>query len=172
MGIVESRRGNGAFLRWHISADAIHLPLTISAANVRDRLLHTLDVRRGLEIEASSLAAKRRMRADLRLIAARVKTMERAHLDRGSAGREDLAFHLAIYDATRTPMFHELLEQIREAIHSFFDKLFGRPDFSRCSFPFHRRLYEAIERRAEDAVREYTAAILSITKEGIKEMSS
>ena len=97
--------------------------------------------------------------------------MERVHLGHGNAGREDLGFRLAIYDATQTPMFRQLLEQIRGAFESFFDKPFGRTDFSRRSFPYHRKLFEAIKRQASGAVREHTAAILEITEEDIKEMS-
>lgn len=171
MGIVESRRGSGAYLLRQVSGNAIHIPLTISATSLRHRLLQTLDVRRGLEIEASSLAARRRSADDLRSLATKLETMERVHLDQGNAGREDLAFHLAIYDATQNPMFRQLLEQIREAFVSFFDKPFGRPDFSRRSFPYHRKLYEAIKRQASGAARAHTAAILAITEEDIKEMS-
>ena len=171
MRIVESRRGSGAYLLRQVSADAIHLPLTISATSLRDRLLQTLDVRRGLEIEASSLAAERRTAQDLRSIEVKLETMERVHLSQSNAGREDLAFHLAIYDATHNPMFRQLLEQMREAFESFFDKPFGRPDFSRRSFPYHRKLYEAIRRQASGAARDHTAAILAITEEDIKEMS-
>ena len=35
--------------------------------------------------------------------------MERVHLAKGTSGREDLAFHLAIYDATHNPLFRQLL---------------------------------------------------------------
>ena len=63
----------------------------------------------------------------------------RVHLEKGTAGREDLAFHLAIYDATHNPLFRQLLEQIREAFESFFDKPFDRPDFARRSFPVSSR---------------------------------
>jgi len=171
MGIVESRKGSGTYLLRELSADAIHLPLTINATSLRDRLLQTLDVRRGLEIEASSLAAQRRNDEDLRSISARLEEMERAHLEVGSAGAEDLAFHLAIYDATQNPMFRQLLEQMREAFRSFFDKPFDRPDFASRSFPFHRKLYEAIVARSAGAARELTSAILAITEEDIKEMS-
>ncbi len=57
------------------------------------------------------------------------------HHEKGTAGREDLAFHLAIYDATHNPLFTQLLEQMREAFESFWDKPFDRADFARRSFP-------------------------------------
>ena len=171
LGVVESRKGSGAFLLRQISGDSIHVPLTIDTAVLRDRLLQTLDVRRGLEIEASMLAAQRRTREDLGAIEVKLIEMERVHLDKGTAGREDLAFHLAVYDATQNPLFRQLLGQMREAFESFFDKPFDRPDFARRSFPFHRKLFEAIERRQPIEARDHTSAILAITEEDIKEMS-
>jgi DNA-binding FadR family transcriptional regulator len=107
----------------------------------------------------------------LQSIAAKLEEMGRVHLDKGTARQEDLAFRLAIYDATQNPMFRQLLEQIHQAFRTFFDKPFERADFARSSSPFHRKLYEAIAPKTTGAAREYAAAILAITEENIKEMS-
>jgi DNA-binding FadR family transcriptional regulator len=171
LGVVESRKGSGTYLLRQISADAIHMPLMIDAAKLRDRLLQTLDVRRGLEAEASALAALRRTPKDLAIIEEKLDAMERSHFALGGSGREDLALHLAIYDATQNPLFRQLLEQMREAFESFFDQPFDRPDFARRSFPFHRELFNAIRDRDPDLARERTLAILAITEEDIKDMS-
>jgi DNA-binding FadR family transcriptional regulator len=171
LGVVESRKGSGTYLVRPVSADAVHLPLTIEASTLRDRLLQTLDVRRGLEVEASALAAQRRTAEDVATMEARLEEMERVHLDKGTAGREDLAFHLAIYDATHNPLFGQLLEQMREAFERFWDKPFDRPDFARRSFPFHRELFDAIRAGDEGAARSKTLAILAIVEEDIRDMS-
>jgi GntR family transcriptional repressor for pyruvate dehydrogenase complex len=171
LGVIESRKGSGTYLLRALSAGSIHVPLIIDAGALRDRLLQTLEVRRGLEVEASAVAAARAHAADVAVMEQKLVAMERVHLEKGSAGREDLAFHLAIYEATHNPLFRQLLEQIREAFESFFDKPFDRPDFARRSFPFHRELFDAI--RAGDAplAREKTTAILAIVEEDIKAMS-
>jgi DNA-binding FadR family transcriptional regulator len=171
LGVVESRKGSGTYLVRSVSADAVHMPLTIDASTLRDRLLQTLDVRRGLEVEASALAALRRTDEDIAIMSARLDEMERVHLDKGTAGREDLAFHLAIYDATHNPLFGQLLEQMREAFERFWDKPFDRPDFARRSFPFHRELFDAIRCGDEAIAREKTLAILAIVEEDIRDMS-
>jgi GntR family transcriptional regulator, transcriptional repressor for pyruvate dehydrogenase complex len=171
LGVVESRKGSGTYLLRSISADAIHVPLTIDASALRDRLLQTLDVRRGIEVEASALAAERATGEDIAAIEARLVEMERVHHLRGTAGREDLAFHLAIYDATHNPLFRQLLGQIREAFESFWEKPFDRPDFAKRSFPFHRELFEAIRAGDQEAARTKTLAILAIVAEDIREMS-
>lgn len=170
-GVVETRKGSGTYLLRAVSADAIHMPLTIDTASLRDRLLLTLEVRRGIELEASAIAAERATAEDLATIEARLDEMEAVHLVKGTAGREDLAFHLAIYDATHNPLFRQLLEQMREAFERFWHTPFDRPDFAARSFPFHRELFNAI--RAGDAAgaRAKTLAILRIVEEDIKDMS-
>jgi len=171
LGIVESRKGSGTYLLRGVSADTVHMPLSFDATRLRDALLQTLDVRRGLEAEASAIAAQRRTEADLKKIEAKLLLMEAAHHEKGSAGPEDLQFHLAVYDATHNALFPQLLEQMREAFESFWEKPFDRPDFARRSFPFHRELYDAIVARDAEAARQKTLAILDIVEEDIREMS-
>lgn len=171
LGVVETRKGSGSYLLRAYSPDAIHLPLTIDTALLRDRLLQTLEVRRGLEVEAGALAALRNTPADLALIEEKLVEMERVHHIKGTAGREDLAFHLAIYDAARNPLFRQLLEQMREAFERFWHKPFDRPDFAARSFPFHRHLFEAIRDRDPARAQRITIAILAIVEDDIKDMS-
>lgn len=170
-GVVESRKGSGTYLLRPITAQTFHMPLSFEASHLRDALLQTLDVRRGLEVEASMLAAERRTADDLRVMEERLIEMERVHHEKGTAGREDLAFHLAIYDATHNALFPQMLEQMREAFESFWGKPFDRPDFARRSFPFHRELYDAIAAGDRDRAREKTLAILQVVAEDIEEMS-
>ncbi len=171
LGVVETRKGSGSYLLRPISASSVHMPLTIEAASQRDALLQTLDVRRGLEVEASALAAARATPGDIARMQATLAEMERVQLDKGTAGREDLAFHLSVYAATGNPLFGQLLEQMREAFERFFEKPFDRPDFARRSFPFHRELFDAITAGDAPAAREKTLAILAIVEEDIKDMS-
>ena len=42
LGIVESRRGSGTYLLRSVSADTIHVPLSINTTHLRDALLQTL----------------------------------------------------------------------------------------------------------------------------------
>ncbi|ASY70058.1 FadR/GntR family transcriptional regulator [Sinorhizobium fredii] len=171
LGVVEARKGSGTYLLRAISAATIHMPLTLDTRHLRDALLQTLEVRRGIEVEAGMVAARRRTDADLINIETKLNEMERVHLAKGTSGPEDLAFHLAIYDATHNPLFRQLLEQMREAFERFWEKPFDRPDFARRSFPFHRTLFDAIASQNPDAAREETLKILAIVEEDIKEMS-
>jgi len=171
LGVIETRKGSGTYLLKPLSAGTIHLPLSLDTARLRDVLLKTLEVRRGIEAEASMVAARRRTKADLRTIEEKLVEMERVHLSMGTSGPEDLAFHLAVYDATHNPLFRQLLAQMREAFERFWDHPFDRQDFAGRSFPFHRELFEAIVARDAELARAKTLAILKVVEEDIEEMS-
>jgi len=171
LGVLESRKGSGTYLLQPISAATVHMPLRLEAENLREALLQTLEVRRGLEVEASAWAARRRTAEDIQKIEEKLDAMERVHLAKGTSGKEDLAFHLAIYDAAHNPLFRQLLEQMREAFERFWRKPFDRPDFARRSFPYHRTLFVAIAEGDAEAARHETLKILSVVEEDIKDMS-
>ncbi|MDW9607659.1 FCD domain-containing protein [Sinorhizobium meliloti] len=171
LGVVEARKGSGTYLLRAISNATIHMPLALDTEHLRDALLQTLEVRRGIEVEAGMVASQRRTEADLVNIETKLDEMERVHLAKGTSGPEDLAFHLAIYDATHNPLFKQLLEQMREAFERFWDEPFDRSDFARRSFPFHRTLFDAIAAQDAEAARAETLKILAVVEEDIKEMS-
>ncbi|AMM85912.1 FadR/GntR family transcriptional regulator [Martelella sp. AD-3] len=171
LGVMETRKGSGTFLLKPISSATIHMPLSLNAVNLRDALLQTLEVRRGIEAEAAMAAARRRTAADLKIIEEKLDAMERVHLSKGTSGPEDLELHLAIYDATHNPLFRQLLEQMREAFEKFWAEPFDRPDFARRSFPYHRTLFNAIVAQDTEAARRETLKILDVVEEDIKEMS-
>lgn len=171
LGVVEARVGSGTYLKRPISPDTVYLPLALDSADTRDALLMTLEVRRGIEIEASMAAARRRSDADLARIESALDHMEAVHLAEGTSGRADLALHLAIYDAAHNPLFNQLLEQMRHLFERFWDQPFDRPDFAARSFPFHRTLFEAIRDRDPDRAATETRKILDIVEEDIRNMS-
>jgi DNA-binding FadR family transcriptional regulator len=171
LGVVESRKGSGNYLLKPISAGTVHMPLSFETAGLRDTLLMTLEVRRGIEVEASIAAARRRTAYDLATIEARLVEMETVHRAEGTSGKADLAFHLSIYDATHNPLFRQLLEQMRGGFERFWSKPFDRPDFAARSFPFHRTLFDAIAAENGEDARAETLKILAIVEEDIKDMS-
>ncbi|TCU15120.1 GntR family transcriptional regulator [Rhizobium sullae] len=171
LGVIETRKGSGTYLLKPVSKATIHMPLSLDTAHLRDVLLQTLEVRRGIECEAGMVAARRRTARDLVIIEEKLGEMERVHHAKGTSGPEDLAFHMAVYDATHNPLFGQLLEQMREAFERFWTHPFDREDFARRSFPFHRTLFNAIGAQDAEAAREETLKILEVVEEDIKEMS-
>nr|WP_266099832.1 FCD domain-containing protein [Thalassospira povalilytica] len=145
--------------------------MPLSIATQRDGLLQTLEVRRGLEVEASMLAAKRATAQDIDEMRAALDAMEAEHLEFGTAGEADLVFHLSIYKASGNPLFEQLLGQMREAFESFFAQPFNRPDFASSSFEFHRMLFDAIVAGDAELARQHTLAILEVVENDIVRMS-
>ena len=171
LGVMETRKGSGTFLLKPVSKATIHMSLSMDIPHLRDALLQTLEVRRGIECEAGMAAARKRTPDDIVIIEEKLDEMERVHLAKGASGPEDLAFHLAIYDATHNPLFKQLLEQMRGTFERFWTHPFDRHDFARRSFPFHRTLFNAIALRDPEAARAETLKILDVVEEDIKEMS-
>ncbi|MNI01548.1 HTH-type transcriptional regulator LutR [compost metagenome] len=171
LGVIETRKGSGTYLLRQISPDTVHMPLSLDTAKLRDVLLQTLEVRRGIECEAGMVAARMRTDDDLVIIEKKLVQMETVHLEKGSSGPEDLAFHLAVYDATHNPLFRQILEQMRESFEHFWASPFDRKDFARRSFPFHRTLFDAIAAQDPEGARRETLKILAVVEEDIKEMS-
>ncbi|PKR48636.1 FadR/GntR family transcriptional regulator [Thalassospira povalilytica] len=169
LGVVEIRRGSGTYLKRQVSEKTLFMPLSI--ATQRDGLLQTLEVRRGLEVEASMLAAKRATAQDIDEMRAALDAMEAEHLEFGTAGEADLVFHLSIYKASGNPLFEQLLGQMREAFESFFAQPFNRPDFASSSFEFHRMLFDAIVAGDTELARQHTLAILEVVENDIVRMS-
>lgn len=171
LGVMETRKGSGTYLLKPVSKSTIHMPLSLDTTHLRDVLLQTLEVRRGIECEAGMVAARKRSAADIAIIEEKLNEMERVHIAKGTSGPEDLAFHLAVYDASHNPLFKQLLEQMRGTFERFWTHPFDRQDFARRSFPFHRTLFNAIVAQDPEAARAETLKILDVVEEDIKEMS-
>ncbi|MGR3483639.1 FadR/GntR family transcriptional regulator [Salipiger marinus] len=170
LGIVEARIGSGTYLLRQISAETIYMPLSLSADGLAEALLMTLEVRRGIEIEASIAAARRRTPEDMARMQEALEEMERTHHREGGSGKADFAFHMTVYDAAHNPLFRQLLEQMRDIFERFWDRPFDRPDFAARSFPYHRTLFNAICAGDTAAAAEETRKILDVVEEDIRNM--
>lgn len=170
LGILEARIGSGTYLLRRITADTVYMPLSLSADDLADGLLMTLEVRRGIEIEASIAAARRRTPEDIEKMRVALEEVERTHHLEGGSGRADLAYHMAIYDAAHNPLFRQLLEQMRGLFEQFWDRPFDRNDFAGRSFPYHRTLFEAIVAGDTAAAERETRKILDVVEEDIRTM--
>lgn len=170
LGVLEARIGSGTYLKRRVTAGTHYMPLSVSADGLAEALLMTLEVRRGIEIEASIAAARRRTEDDILRMEAALNEMERTHLTEGGSGMADFAYHMTIYDAAHNPLFRQLLEQMRDIVERFWDRPFDRPDFAARSFPFHRTLFNAIRDGDPEAAAAETRKILDVVEEDIRNM--
>ena len=107
-GLVETRQGVGAF----VVRDVQRRPFRIDPDGLRSiaQVLHVIELRTGVEVEAASLAAERATIGSRRRIASALSAIEAAMARGESAIDEDVAFHLAIAAATENPHFVRFLE--------------------------------------------------------------
>ncbi|WAJ29599.1 FadR/GntR family transcriptional regulator [Antarcticirhabdus aurantiaca] len=164
LGVVETRRGSGSFLLKPVSAETIHLPLSIEPGPASRSPLHALDVCRALEVEAAMMAARRAADADIERLGRLLDALEEAHRARGTAAPEILAFRRAVHEATGNPLFAQLIDQMR-AGGSGDDAAFEQPEVARRTFPVFRTLFEAIGRGQPGAAREAAARLFAVLED-------
>jgi GntR family transcriptional regulator, transcriptional repressor for pyruvate dehydrogenase complex len=107
-GLVETRQGVGAF----VVRDVQRRPFRIDPDGLRSigEVVHVMELRTGVEVEAAGIAAERINAAARSRIGAALKAFDAA-LARGEAAiDEDFAFHQAIAAATGNPHFTRFLE--------------------------------------------------------------
>jgi len=102
LGVIETRKGSGNYLLKSVSRTTIHMPLSLESTNLRDGLLQTLQVRRGLECEAGMVAARVRTADDLADIEAKLTEMERVHLEKGASGPDARNLRALLEPSVRT----------------------------------------------------------------------
>jgi GntR family transcriptional regulator, transcriptional repressor for pyruvate dehydrogenase complex len=115
-GLVDSRQGRGAFVRQDRSE--VPFRVGIDSANPRTSLLYILELRLGLDTEIAALAAARRTRDQMTAIQKALLAIDEASEAGRDAVAEDMEFHLSIAQATRNPMFFDLIRFLGSAFYS------------------------------------------------------
>ena len=107
-GLVVTHQGRGAF----VPVDVQRRPFRIDPEGVRsaEDVLQILELRAGLEIEASGLAAERRTSDDLTQIEAALGSIEAEIETGGDAVDADFRFHLSIFCGVHNRHFPQFLE--------------------------------------------------------------
>lgn len=107
-GLVEAREGVGVFVA-AATAPAEPPPLfRIEDPRRLSAVIEMLELRVAVEVEAAGLAAERRSPAQAEVVRERSHDLEAATGSASTAA--DLAFHLAVADATNNPQFRRMLE--------------------------------------------------------------
>jgi GntR family transcriptional regulator, transcriptional repressor for pyruvate dehydrogenase complex len=102
--------GNGRRARvGAIDGSVMSLPLSHAVDTAQATIPQVWDARRALERRTAELAAMRRTPAEAKAIMSHAKAMRQAGSDLAAQVEHDIAFHLAIADATRNPVFTLLI---------------------------------------------------------------
>lgn len=169
LGLVERRQGSGTYLRAAVSADMLHMPLTLAGGHDFTSLMQTLEIRRALEAEAAALCAERASLGDIAEIERKLDIMERAFRTRdGMSAEEDWEFHQAIYRVSGNPLFEQIIAAMHELFHRFWEHPLGVRDFGHASFPYHRTIYECIAARDPRGARAEALKLIATVEDDLK----
>jgi GntR family transcriptional repressor for pyruvate dehydrogenase complex len=150
--IIELRKGSGAYLRTAVGPNLIHVPLVLAKPTKIRNLLEALQIRRALEGEAAAICARSAGPARIAEIEAALIKMEAAHAV-GDSSEEDWEFHQSIIAATENPLFTQIIQSMRDLMHQFWENPLKLPNFAAATYPFHRRMFEAIARHDGEGAR-------------------
>lgn len=109
-GLVEARRGVGSFVRKRPPKGLIEYATADSVSG----LMRSFEARMAVESQTARLAALRAGPRELARIEAALEALERAMQSREIPLDADLAFHLAVADASGNDVFVTMLNSIRD----------------------------------------------------------
>jgi GntR family transcriptional regulator, transcriptional repressor for pyruvate dehydrogenase complex len=116
-GIIEIVNGKGAIVK-PIDSDPLRLFFQRAMQIETSTILELMEVRKGLEVEAATLAASRCQPKDLDAIEKTVHAMREYLSDQEEYTRLDVEFHLLIAKASHNEMMVYLIESIRDAMRN------------------------------------------------------
>ncbi len=164
-GLVKSRQGSGVFV-----ADEGSIPVRISfegLSSIED-VLHVMELRLAIEVEAAALAAERSTPVQTAAVEAALAAIDAAIEKDEFAVSEDFAFHRAVAAASGNPKFCKLLEFLgrhiipRQSIRGSLETSREQRHYLRRIQTEHGRIYQAI--RSGDAAAARRAMRVHLTR--------
>lgn len=116
-GVIEIINGKGALIR-PIDSGSLQLFFKHAMRMDQKTMLELMEIRKGLEVQAAALAAKRRDEKDLKSIRQIVEAMRPNMKNLETYTQLDVELHLHIAAASHNDMMVYLVEAIREALRS------------------------------------------------------
>jgi GntR family transcriptional regulator, transcriptional repressor for pyruvate dehydrogenase complex len=154
IGVIETHPGHGTFVR-SVSPEILVRPEVLFFVLERDTLLHALDIRRILEVEAIALATERATADDLAEMERILRQILEGLNDEKSQFRHSPELHFAIGRATHNPILINLIKPfIGLLVHHAATVGARHPQASEIEYRSHAELYEAILTRDPDKARQ------------------
>jgi len=112
MGLLEQKQGRGTFICLSTPEEKNALVVAMKGQNLSIEEL--LEVRIGLECNATYLAAERATEKDIYLMEQSVATLEKSTQEGTRNAEADVSFHMAIAYATRTSLHIQIMRDLYE----------------------------------------------------------
>lgn len=115
MGVIKARQGSGSYLA-DSAGDIMRVPLEFALALKNVAKTDLFETRRTLEVQLASLAAERRMDADLAAMRQSLAEMKNAMGDPEAWCRAELEFHACIVRAARNGVMTTIIEMLSQML--------------------------------------------------------
>jgi DNA-binding FadR family transcriptional regulator len=159
-GLVASHQGKGVF----VEDDAKARPFRLGPADPENSLAHIFELRIAVEVQAATLAARRRTAGDLKEMARCLKEMKPSRNSFDRALSSDISFHLAIARATQNPLIVNFMEFLQPHLYESIRRSRANsaklPETEQLSYEDHRAIYEAIKASDPQQARLATLRVL------------
>ncbi|GAB4275882.1 MAG: FadR/GntR family transcriptional regulator [Deferrisomatales bacterium] len=166
LGLVEAQQGRGTFVRKASPGETMR-PLFDALLRDEHTTRELLEARLHLEKIVARLSARRATGEHVARLREIVDTMERrvAAGDAEGFAEGDLAFHLAMAEASGNRILERVLETIREMLYRFLEEFNRIPGAPTRAVAYHKRILSAVERGdAEEAEREMEAHLQDVSR--------
>ena len=149
LGVVEARQGDGTYLRQQESSllpQAVEWGLLLGEHTTID----LIEARAFIEVALAELAAHRRSDEDLARLEELLQQMAKAGVSGAEFNEADLAFHLALAQASGNTVLFGTIASIRTLLRVWITRVTAAAPNTQRSFEEHVPIFEAI--RAGDPV--------------------
>jgi GntR family transcriptional repressor for pyruvate dehydrogenase complex len=166
-GLVDVRPGAGTFVVREISDTVVEsMGLLFQIEKSSHEALH--EVREILEVEMAGIAAERATESDMEMIEKAFEEMQSNVNDPARFIEADLAFHLAIAEATHNKMFLILLNPIIDLLQNSRRMIVAVPEGPARAMECHRQVLDGIRRKAKAKACEAMSQHMQQVAEDIK----
>lgn len=152
-GLVASRQGSGVYVLAENPQRPFRLAPNLSDSS--DEILQVVELRMAFDIEAASLAARRRTPAQLQQLRIALDRMAAAVRDGANGAEADVGFHRAIAEATGNPhyaaLMNYLIQFLRKGVRISRERTLKRPGLGEKVQLEHEAIFRAIQARDPDA---------------------
>ncbi len=117
-GLLETRRSSGTFVS-DSYIDYLSQRLQWDLVFTKQELRHIIEIRCALEEQAAALAAERASKAQIEKLAQLVDVISVEGAEPELAVDHDIAFHIALAEASNNPLLLNLFLNLRQVLHGY-----------------------------------------------------
>lgn len=159
-GLVEVRQGSGTYV-CSPAPESVSASLSLYLSTNVVRYLQLMDLREILEVEIAGRLARHIEREDVKQLEMRVGRMHQLLTSPSEFAKEDVAFHMDFYRATKNEVLLMIIQPVMDLLEEAMVVSFYEPGSMESSLRQHEKLVEYIATGDEAGARQMVKQILS-----------